>query len=154
SRAGLAAWRLHCIRPRPQARAARARVLKKRAAQSHLSMRKPSIVGPEPGKIENHDSGSGFPIPIASFRNNNGEYRGLRLKSLSLAREDDMAKPPQQQLIGSITTKWNDLRDAKRHLADKFIHMPHAEAAMREAAFRAVAPLPLTTAVNPAPWEN
>jgi hypothetical protein len=65
-----------------------------------------------------------------------------------------MAKTPQQQLIGSITTKWNDLRDAKKHLADKFIHVPHAEATMREAAFRAVAPLPLTTAVNPAPWEN
>src|SRR5882757_4544832 len=39
SREGLASWPLATMRPSSQARAASARVLKKRAAQSHLSIR-------------------------------------------------------------------------------------------------------------------
>lgn len=42
-RAGLASIPLDWMRPRSQARAERARVLKKRAAQSHLSIRTRSI---------------------------------------------------------------------------------------------------------------
>ena len=41
SRAGLAGWRLERMRWRSQALEACSRVLKKRAAQSHLSMRMP-----------------------------------------------------------------------------------------------------------------
>src|ERR1700728_1611087 len=44
SRAGLAAWPLEVMRPRSQALEASERVLKKRAAQSHLSMRTLSMV--------------------------------------------------------------------------------------------------------------
>src|SRR5579859_8027145 len=43
SRAGLAGSWFHCTRPSSQALAASTRVLKKRAAQSHLSMRTPFI---------------------------------------------------------------------------------------------------------------
>ena len=65
-----------------------------------------------------------------------------------------MPKQQRQQLLGSFTTKWNDLRAAKKEWAERLIHAPAGDETRRETAFRMVTGHWPPVAVNPAPSEN
>ena len=63
-------------------------------------------------------------------------------------------KEKEHYFVQTASTKWNDLREAKKTYAVRLLHTPRIEAAQRaQGAFAAVL-RPVTAAVSPVPTEN
>jgi hypothetical protein len=63
-------------------------------------------------------------------------------------------KQNERHLVLTATTKWNDLREAKKMYADKLVHSPRLDAARRaQGAFASVI-RGVTVAISPSPTEN
>ncbi len=63
-------------------------------------------------------------------------------------------KKSERYFVLTATTKWNDLREAKKTYAERLLHTPRMDAARRAQGAYATVLRGVTTAISPSPTEN